>query len=143
MLSSRPFPKVEVLYTYALPNCPGKTIATFRVSFQPNGSTPPHSHAGAFVAVNVVSGYVFNKMNDDPMKLFGPGETFAENPGCRHSISDNASATEPATMAVTVIVDTKVLDEVGIDGLTVIDEEYRKVAMEAILRSLAEAGGKS
>jgi len=82
-------------------------------------------------------------MNDDPIKIFGPGETFTENPGCRHSISDNASATEPATMIATLIVDTKTVDELGLDGLTVIDEEYREVAMEAIMRSLAEAGGKS
>ena len=77
------------------------------------------------------------------MKIFGPGETFFENPGCRHSISDNASAMEPAEMVATLIVDTKVVDEVGTDGLTVIDEEYREVAMEAIMRSLAEASGKS
>lgn len=143
MFPSRPFPRVEVLYQHAILNCPGKTIAAFRVAFKPNGSTPPHSHAGAFVAVNVVSGYVFNKMNDDPMKVFGPGENFMENPGCRHSISDNASATEPATMVATMIVDTRTVDELGLDGLTVIDEEYREVAREAIIRSLAEAGGKS
>ena len=64
---------------------------------------PPHSHAGAFVSVNIVSGYVFNKMNDDPIKIFGPGETFTENPECRHRISDNASASEPAAIVATLI----------------------------------------
>jgi hypothetical protein len=70
-------------------------------------------------------------MNDDPMKLHGPGDTFTENPGCRHIISDNASTTESATMAVTMIVDTKVVDENGIQGLVVIDEKYREMVKQA------------
>jgi hypothetical protein len=87
------------------------------------------------VAVQVVSGFVYNKMNNDAMKIFGPGESFFENPGCRHRISDNASETELASIVATLIVDSKVVEEVGIQGLVVIDEEYRKVAMEAMARS--------
>jgi quercetin dioxygenase-like cupin family protein len=102
-----------------------------KVDYSPNCSTPPHTHAGAFVSVNVVSGYVLNKMNDDPMKLHGPGDTFTENPGCRHVISDNASTKESAMMLVTMIVDTKVVDENGIQGLVVIDEEYREMVEQA------------
>ena len=64
-------------------------------------------------------------MNDEPMGIFGPGETFTENPGCRHRISDNASTTSPAVVVATLIVDTKVVDENGVEGLVVIDEEYR------------------
>jgi len=69
-------------------------------------------------------------MNDDPMTIHGPGESFKENPGCRHSINDNASATEPATLVVTMIVETKVVEEAGIAGLVVIDEEYRAMVQE-------------
>ena len=36
-----------------------------------NASTPPHTHPTAFVSVNVVSGFVYNKMNDNPMTVFG------------------------------------------------------------------------
>lgn len=107
------------------------SIVALQVNFLPNASTPPHTHAGAFVSVNVVSGYVFNKMNDDPMELFGPGETFMEHPGCRHTISDNASATEPAMIVATMIVDTKVVEVNGIHGLLVIDEKYRQMVQEA------------
>lgn len=138
MLPSRPFPKLQPLYKESIPNCPGKTIVALQVSFPANGSTPPHTHAGAFVCVNVVSGYVLNKMNDESMKLLGPGETFTENPSCRHKISDNASTTEPATIVATMIVDTKVVNEVGIEGLVVIDEGYR-VMVESRQKSLAEA----
>jgi hypothetical protein len=74
-------------------------------------------------------------MNYDPMQIFGPGETFTENPGCKHKISDNASATEPATMIATFIVDTKVVEKVGIEGLVVIDEDYKSIAAEAKQKS--------
>lgn len=113
------------------------SIVAFQVNFPPNASTPPHTHAGAFLSVNVVSGYVFNKMNHDPMQLFGPGETFTEYPGCHHVISDNASVTEPAVIVATMIVDTKVVEENGVGGLMVIDEEYRQMVQEAQQKSQA------
>lgn len=124
-LSSRPAPEVVPLYREEIPNVPGKTIVALQVSYPPNGSTPPHTHAGAFVVVNVVSGHLLNKMNDGPMEIFGPGENFHENPGCRHRIGDNASTTEPALFIATLIVDTKVVEELGVAGLVVVDEEYR------------------
>lgn len=97
------------MYNHPLPNCPGKTIVGLKVDFAPNASTPPHTHAGAFVAVQVVSGYVYNKMNDAPMAIFGPGESFFEYPGCRHRISDNASSTEPASIVATLIVGESII----------------------------------
>lgn len=141
--SSRPFPKLQPLYNNSIPNCPGKTIVALQVSFPPNGSTPPHTHAGAFVCVNVISGYVYNKMNDNPMEIFGPGECFKENPGCRHRISENASATEPAVIVATMIVDSKVVEEGGIQGLVVIDEEYRAMVMEAQQKASTEGGERT
>ncbi|TVY83689.1 hypothetical protein LSUE1_G003809 [Lachnellula suecica] len=140
--ASRPFPDIHSIYQHPIPNCPGKSIVALRVSFSPNGSTPPHTHAGAFVSVNVVSGYVYNKMNNDAMEIFGPGQTFTENPGCRHVISDNASTTEPAVIVATLIVDTKVLEEGGMMGLVVIDEEYREAVKEQMMKAAAAAGGK-
>ncbi len=74
-------------------------------------------------------------MNNDPMQILGPGEIFTESAGCRHKISDNASATEPATMVATFVVDTKVVEKVGIEGLVVIDEEYKLMAAEAKQKS--------
>ena len=128
MRLSRPFPDIQLLHKNTITNCPGMTMVALQVCFPPNGSTPPHSHAGAFLVANVVSGYLFNKMNDDPMTIHGPGETFTENPGCRHMINDNASATEPATLIVTMIIETKVVEEVGLAGLVIIDEEYKAMA---------------
>ncbi|CZT48210.1 related to cupin domain protein [Rhynchosporium secalis] len=128
---SRPFPNVELLYKKPIANCPGMTIVALRVSFPPNGSTPPHTHAGAFLVGNVTSGYTLDKMNDGPMVIHGPGDTFSENPGCRHRINNNASATEPAVVVATLILETEVVEKVGIKGLVVIDEEYRAMVEEA------------
>ena len=102
-------------------------MVALQVTFPPNASTPPHTHAGAFVAVVVTKGSVLNKMNNDPMKIFHAGESFHEMPGCHHKISDNASTTEEAVILATLVVDTEVLDKGGVEALVVIDEEYRKL----------------
>ncbi|CZT11214.1 related to cupin domain protein [Rhynchosporium agropyri] len=104
------------------------------VTFPPNCSTPPHTHPTAFVAVSVLSGHVFNKMNDNPMTIFGPGEVFFEGIGCRHRISDNASETEEAKIVATMVLDTKVLEEKGIQGILNVDEEWREIFMSEIVK---------
>ena len=65
------------------------------------------------------------------MELLGPGDTFIEHPGCHHRLSDNASATEPASFIATLVIDTKTVEELGVEGLTVIDEEYLEVIAKA------------
>ncbi|KAH8761467.1 hypothetical protein F5882DRAFT_233372, partial [Hyaloscypha sp. PMI_1271] len=86
---SRPFPTTQLIYNSPILNCTGKNIVAPRVTFPPSGSTRPHTHGGAFLSSRVVSGYVFNKKNGDPMELFGPGGIFHENLECRYTISDN------------------------------------------------------
>lgn len=139
----RPFPSLEVLYKYKLLNTPDKSILGLKVTFPPGASTPPHTHAGAFVAVNVLSGTVLNKMNDDPMTIKKAGDSFYEAPGCRHRISDNASHTEEASIIATLILETETMDalmeKVGVAGLVVIDEEYREQVMEQMVKVQAEA----
>jgi quercetin dioxygenase-like cupin family protein len=76
MLASRPFPDTQLLHKTAIPNCPGMTMIALQVSFSPNGFIPPHRHAGAFLVAHVISGYLFNKMNDDQMAIHRPGESF-------------------------------------------------------------------
>ncbi|KFY16237.1 hypothetical protein V491_05381 [Pseudogymnoascus sp. VKM F-3775] len=127
----RPFPDVKCLYNHKIPNAPGKSVLSYLISQPPNGSTPPHTHAGAFVSVYIISGYMLNGMNKEPMELLGPGDTFIEHPGCHHRLSDNASATEPASFIATLVIDTKTVEELGVEGLTVIDEEYLEVIAKA------------
>ncbi|KFY64908.1 hypothetical protein V496_02938 [Pseudogymnoascus sp. VKM F-4515 (FW-2607)] len=105
-----------------------------KVTFPPGSSTPPHTHAGALVAVNVLSGSVLNKMNDDPMTIESAGNSFYEAPGCRHRISDNASETEEVTIIATFILIKDIMDNIvnkeGAAGLVVIDEEHREAVKE-------------
>jgi quercetin dioxygenase-like cupin family protein len=143
-LDRRPFPSLEILFKYKLLNTPDKTILGAKVIFPPNASTPPHTHAGAFVAVHVLSGSVLNKMNDAPMTIKKTGDSFYEAPGCRHRISDNASATEEASIFVTFVLETDIIDAIiekdGIAGLVVIDEEYKGIVMAQMMKMQAEAG---
>ena len=130
----RPFPSIEVLYKYKLSNTLDKSILGIKVTFPPGASTPPHTHAGAFVAATVLTGSVLNKMNDDPMTVKKAGDSFYEAPGCRHRISNNASQTEEASMIANLILETEKMDalmaESGPAGLVVIDEEYKDMVLE-------------
>ncbi|GAB7365826.1 hypothetical protein MBLNU230_g7158t1 [Neophaeotheca triangularis] len=122
---SRPMPEISIVYSYKLDNCPGKTIVGLRVDFGPNAMTPPHRHGGAAVSAYVFKGTLFNKMNDDPMKVIQEGGTWYEAPGCHHRISNNASATDPATLLATMVLDTEDFEKNGMAALLQIDEEYR------------------
>ncbi|KFZ05031.1 hypothetical protein V501_08743 [Pseudogymnoascus sp. VKM F-4519 (FW-2642)] len=128
---SRPQADVKCLYNNLIPNAPGKSIVSYLVSQPPNGSTPPHTHAGAFVSAHILTGHMLNGMNKEPMQLLGPGDSFKEHPGCHHRLSENASTTEPATFIATLVVDTKTVEELGVAGLTVIDAGYLEMIEKA------------
>ncbi|CAI7569656.1 unnamed protein product [Penicillium pancosmium] len=124
--SSRPMPVIDLISQYELkvPGITGKTIVTVRISYSPNGSTPPHRHGACAVTGYVVSGTVLNKMNDAPMKAIEAGGAWYEAPGCHHRISDNASKTEEAVVLASMIVDTDALEKDGMAALMQIDPEY-------------------
>jgi quercetin dioxygenase-like cupin family protein len=134
----RPFPSLQVLYKYKVLNTPNKTVLSLIVTFPPGASTPSHTHAGAFIAIHVLTGSVLNKMNDDPMTIKKTGDSFYEAPGCRHRISDNASQTEAASIIATFIMDTEtmegIIEKEGVAGLVIIDEEYREQVMEQMTK---------
>lgn len=118
-------PDISLVYSYRLGNCPGKSIVGLRVDFPPNAMTPPHRHGTAAVSAYVFKGTLLNKMNNDPMKTIQEGGTWYEAPGCHHRISNNASATEPATLLANMVVDTEDYEKNGMAALLQIDEEYR------------------
>lgn len=131
-------PDLKVLFKYKLLNSPNKSIMGTKVTLPRNASTPPHTHAGAFLAVYVLTGSVLNKMNDNPMTIEKAGDSFYEALGCRHRISDNASKTEEATLFVTMVMDTEKMEAImgkdGVAGLVVIDEEYRQEVMTQMMK---------
>lgn len=74
---------------------------------------------------------MLNKMNNEPTRVIEAGGTWYEAPGCHHKVSANVSATEPATLLATFIVDTQVVEEGGLAALVQVDEEYRDVQLGA------------
>ncbi|KAI5461849.1 hypothetical protein BGZ63DRAFT_356605, partial [Mariannaea sp. PMI_226] len=124
---SRPLPSVELAYQNKLPNCPGKSCIGLLVTYPPNGSTPPHRHAGASVTAIVLEGTVLCKMNDEPTRVYEQGETWFEAPGCHHKVSDNYSLTDSTKLLATFVVDTEVVERGGIAALVEYDEEYKDI----------------
>ena len=55
-------------------------------------------------------------------KIFGPGDSWYEPPGCHHVLSSNASDSEDCQFVATLIVDTERIERLGVfDALVVID----------------------
>lgn len=88
-----------------LPNVPGKTLTAVTVTYAPGGKSAEHHHAGSVFAY-VLSGSIRSECSaTGPAKIYKTGESFFEPPGSRHLISENASATEPASLLAVFIAD--------------------------------------
>jgi quercetin dioxygenase-like cupin family protein len=100
-------PRVTVEFDQPLPNIPGKSLRVVRVEYAPGGTSPAHTHASsAFIHARVLKGAIRSAVNDQPARVYREGESFNENPGDRHSLSENASAVEPAVLLATFVVNT-------------------------------------
>ena len=86
-------------FAYDLPNLPRQQITGVLVEYAPGASSPPHHHTteGAVVGY-VLEGAIRSKVNDGPVTVYQAGESWLEPPGAAHSVSANASATEPARL---------------------------------------------
>jgi quercetin dioxygenase-like cupin family protein len=97
--------QAKVARSEKLPNVPGKSVTAVVVTFPPGAKSPPHHHAGS-VLVYVLSGEVRSENSaTGPAKIYKAGETFFEPAGSAHVVSENASATEPATILAVFIAD--------------------------------------
>lgn len=109
--------EITVVFDHALPNVPGKSMKGVLVEYAPGGSSPAHTHPdSAFIYATVLEGAIRSQVNDGPVTVYRAGESFAELPGDHHSVSANASDTEPAKLLAVFVVDT---DETNL----VIDDE--------------------
>jgi quercetin dioxygenase-like cupin family protein len=98
---------VTLVYDQPLPNVPGKSLKAVLVEYQPGGTSVAHTHPpSAFIYATVLEGAIRSQVNDGPVKTYHTGESFSEFPGDRHSVSENASATEPARLLAIFVVDT-------------------------------------
>jgi quercetin dioxygenase-like cupin family protein len=87
---------VTPVFAYDLPNLPGQKVTGVLVAYGPGGSSPPHhdTKEGSVVAY-VLEGAIRSKVDDGPERVYRAGESWLEPPGASHSVSANASATEP------------------------------------------------
>ncbi|MBW5437592.1 cupin domain-containing protein [Bradyrhizobium canariense] len=91
----------------AIPNMPGKSLIAVEVDYTPGAASVPHTHAkSAFIYAYVISGAIESKVNDGETRIYRSGESWSEGPGDIHSISRNASKTEPAKLLAVFVLDT-------------------------------------
>jgi quercetin dioxygenase-like cupin family protein len=92
------------LITRALPDIEGKEVMMLTVEYPPGGTSAPHRH-DANTFVYVLEGAVVMKVEGGKEVTLKPGDTFYESPTDIHSVSRNASATEPAKFLVFFVKD--------------------------------------
>ena len=84
---------------------PGKNLTAVVVSYAPGGKSGAHHHAGSVFAY-VLSGAIRSENSaTGPAKVYQAGESFFEPPGSEHLVSENASATEPASLLAIFVAD--------------------------------------
>ncbi|WP_297599264.1 cupin domain-containing protein [Mycobacterium sp.] len=88
-------------------NVPGKSLEAVTVSYPPGAKSGAHHHAkSAFIMAYVISGAIRSQVEGEPARVYHPGETWSEAPGAHHTISENASATEPAELLAVFLLDS-------------------------------------
>ena len=87
-------------------NVPGKRLVSLIVDYPPGAKSLPHRHAGsAFIYAYVLSGEIRSAVNDEPARVYRPGEGWFEKPGAHHVMSENVSDTRPARLLAIFLVD--------------------------------------
>ena len=89
--------KVTPLMTQELAGIDGKEGTLVMVEYAPGGSDAAHRHHAA-VFVYVPEGAVVMQVQGGQEVTLGPGQTFYESPEDVHTVSRNASTTQPAKL---------------------------------------------
>jgi quercetin dioxygenase-like cupin family protein len=88
-------------------NVPGKSLEAVTVTYPPGAKSGAHHHAkSAFIMAYVISGAIRSQVEGEPARVYHAGETWREAPGAHHTVSENASATEPAELLAVFLLDT-------------------------------------
>ena len=74
-------------------------ILVLEVNYEPGNDSPVHRH-NAYTVVYVLEGTVTMQVAGGELQTLGPGDVFYETPNDIHSVSRNASDTEPAKILV-------------------------------------------
>ena len=106
---------VTPAFAYPIANAPGKQLTALIVSYAPGGKTPAHRHGRAFVVGYVLEGSIRSKLGNGEERVYRAGESWTEQPGAHHTVSENASATEPAKLLALLVAGKGAKDLVTID----------------------------
>ena len=96
--------KVTPLITKDLAGITGKEGVMLTVEYPPGATSSKHRH-NANTFVYVLEGSIVMQVEGGPEVTLGPGQTFYESPADIHSVSKNASATQPAKFLVFFVKD--------------------------------------
>ena len=90
--------KVTPVFAYDLPNLPGHKMTGVLVEYAPGASSPPHHHtAKGSVVGYVLEGAIRSRSMTGRSRSTRPARLL-EPPGAAHSVSANASASEPGRL---------------------------------------------
>jgi len=87
-----------------LAGIPGKEAVVLSVEVGPGQASKPHRH-DANVFVYVLEGSLIMQVKGGAPVTLHPGDTYYENPADIHTVSQNASKTEPARFLVFIVKD--------------------------------------
>ena len=90
------------LFQTDLPDIEGREAVMLEVEYPPGVSSASHRH-NAHTFVYVLEGTVQMQVSGGEIKTLTVGQTFYESPSDIHSVSRNASETEPAKILVVFI----------------------------------------
>lgn len=94
---------VTPVHAGALPNVPGNNLTAVLVEYEPGEKSATHYHAGSVFAY-VLEGEIRSQIDpNEPARVYKAGESFFEPPGSTHLVSENASATAPASLIAVIV----------------------------------------
>ncbi|KAM0542642.1 hypothetical protein ACHAPJ_012721 [Fusarium lateritium] len=116
-----------------------------------HSATPPHSHAGAAIVATVIKGHVLNQMvhthtdpktgktteHDSGPKIYGPGESWYEAPGCHHVRSETVGD-EEAQFIANMIISDDVFDGLDIKARSPEDDFAKIIRVVVIDKEVEE-----
>jgi quercetin dioxygenase-like cupin family protein len=97
-----PAATAKTVLTQALPDLRGKEVLMLTVEYPPAGISPSHRH-NANTFVYVLEGSIVMAVAGGKETTLTAGQTFYESPTDIHSVSRNASKTQPAKFLVFMI----------------------------------------
>lgn len=92
-------PSATNVFQTDLPDVDGREAVVLEVVYPPGAASASHRH-NAHTFVYVLEGTVEMQVAGGELKKLTVGQTFYETPNDIHSVSRNASATEPAKILV-------------------------------------------